>query len=154
MEHAVETNRVSAESRGLSLQFERNASPVQAWCDFNRITQVVNNLLSNAFKFSDPQGAVVVDVAQTGGWVRTSVSNRGAGIPDEFKERIFLPFSQVHSGPAQDGSGLGLSICKTIVEDHKGFIGFDASPDGPTVFYFLLPVSTAGAQASSGHSPL
>lgn len=139
VKQAVETNRPLAESQGITLNHLSNEDPLEAWFDFNRIAQVMDNLLSNAMRFATPEAPITLEAVRSGGWARVSVSNRGPGIPMDFRERIFLPFSQADPESEHSGSGLGLSICKTIIEDHNGLIGFESEPGGTTTFYFLLP---------------
>ena len=100
----------------------------------------MSNLLSNAAKFSAPGSAIEVAAEKANGHVRVSVSDRGPGIPDEFKDRIFQKFSQADQSDtrAKGGSGLGLSISKAIVEQHGDAIGYDPRPGGGTTFAFEL----------------
>lgn len=138
-----------ADSFGVSLAFDDALADHEAVSCFDegRITQVLANLLSNAIKFS-PRGAEVqVRLERCGDEVRVSVSDRGCGIPDEFRPRIFQRFSQaageqVHG---QAGSGLGLAICKAIVEQHGGQIGFSSEAGAGSIFHFLLPLASLEA---------
>jgi signal transduction histidine kinase len=77
-------------------------------------------------------------------WVRTSVRDRGPGIPEHFRSRIFQRFAQADMGEDRrnEGSGLGLAISREIVERLGGRIGFDAAPGGGTEFWFDLPGTT------------
>ncbi len=117
---------------------------LRALVDVDRFQQVMANLLSNAAKFSPRGGTVEVGVARDGGQVRVTVTDHGAGIPADFRDRIFLPFSQAGSSStrAKGGTGLGLNISRQIVERMDGDIGFDSAP-GETVFWFVLPLSSA-----------
>ncbi|HMR07250.1 MAG TPA: HAMP domain-containing sensor histidine kinase [Polyangiaceae bacterium] len=109
-------------------------------CDAGRISEVVDNLVSNALKFSEPGDAVVVALASTRGKIRVTVRDQGPGIPAEFQRSVFQRFAQAEAGSerAHGGSGLGLSICKGIVEAHGGQIGFETGSGG-TTFTFELP---------------
>jgi PAS domain S-box-containing protein len=110
--------------------------------DRDRLLQVCANLLSNAAKYSPPGGVVDVAVSLSAGRLKVSVTDRGPGIPEAFRSRIFQKFSQADSSDTRKkgGSGLGLSIVKAIVESHRGRIGFDPVPGGGTTFWFDLPV--------------
>ncbi|WP_166507032.1 PAS domain S-box protein [Frigidibacter mobilis] len=119
---------------------------LRALVDVDRFQQVMANLLSNAAKFSPRGGFVEVGVAREGDRVRVTVTDHGTGIPTDFRDRIFLPFSQADSSStrAKGGTGLGLNISRQIVERMEGDIGFDSAP-GETVFWFSLPLTSTAA---------
>lgn len=115
---------------------------VKVRVDAIRLQQVLNNLLSNAAKFS-PQGAQVeIAVHRRDGKVRVEVIDHGAGVPAEFHERIFQKFSQADSSDTRQkgGTGLGLAISKELIERMHGVIGFDSTPGQGACFYFELPL--------------
>jgi PAS domain S-box-containing protein len=117
--------------------------------DKDRLVQVMSNLLSNAAKFSAPGDTIEITCEKRNGGLRISVSDRGSGIPEEFKDRIFQKFSQADQSDtrAKGGSGLGLSISKAIVEQHGGVIGYDDRAGGGTTFVIDLPeVSSANTR--------
>ena len=102
---------------------------------------VLINLLSNAIKFS-PRGSIVTaGVRRMGDRIRFEVIDRGAGIPDHFKPHVFERFARADASDArrQGGAGLGLSICKMLVERHLGTMAFAATPGGGTTVWFDLP---------------
>jgi signal transduction histidine kinase len=103
--------------------------------------QVMTNLLSNAAKFSPRGDTVVVAAERQGTQVRVSVTDRGPGIPEEFRHRVFQKFAQADSSTTRDkgGTGLGLSISKAIIERLGGRIGFTTGPGSGTTFHFDLP---------------
>jgi PAS domain S-box-containing protein len=115
------------------------ASRVHA--DRKRLLQVMTNLLSNAAKFSPEGGVVEISGADVGPNVRVSVHDRGSGIPEAFRHRIFGRFTQADSTATRQkgGTGLGLAICKRLIELMHGRIGFDDRPGGGTTFWFELP---------------
>ena len=134
-------------SRGLMQQFDVSfeLEPVEAlraMGDPDRLSQVLSNLILNAAKFSPPGGVVTVGAGRLpGGGVRTRIRDRGPGIPEHFRGRIFQPFSQAESGDsrANTGTGLGLAISREIVTRLGGTMGFEDAPGGGTVFWFDLP---------------
>jgi PAS domain S-box-containing protein len=126
--------KVRFESHG-----EVSASRVHA--DRKRLLQVMTNLLSNAAKFSPEGGVVEISAADVGPNVRLSVHDRGSGIPEAFRGRIFNRFSQADSTATRQkgGTGLGLAICKRLIELMHGRIGFEDRSGGGTTFWFELP---------------
>ena len=113
--------------------------------DRKRLLQVMTNLLSNAAKFS-PEGEVVeISTEDAGPSVRVAVHDRGVGIPEAFRTRIFGRFAQADSTATRQkgGTGLGLAICKRLIELMHGRIGFEDRPGGGTTFWFELPRHSA-----------
>lgn len=110
--------------------------------DHSRLIQVMNNLLSNALKFSKEDGSVQVRVKSNGNRVRVSVHDEGLGIPETARDRIFLSFSQVDSSDKRkvEGTGLGLNIAKRIVERHEGTIDYTSEQGVGSTFYVELPL--------------
>jgi PAS domain S-box-containing protein len=114
---------------------------------------ILQNLLANALKFSDPADPRVVlaaDPTPEGGW-RTTVRDNGAGIGEADQRRIFGPFERAHTGEQRAGYGLGLAICHRLVERHHGRIGVESAPPDGSVFWFSLPgqASSPGRGAAS-----
>jgi signal transduction histidine kinase len=137
LKQAVEASQAHAGQLGIRLVLKSAPTGARVRVDSDRMMQVMTNLLSNAAKFS-PQGeAVVVDAARSNGGLRVGVTDRGPGVPVEFRDRIFQKFAQAASSD-RGGSGLGLSITKAIVEHMSGHVGFESEP-GRTTFYFDLP---------------
>ncbi len=117
---------------------------LRANVDGDRLTQVLTNLLSNAIKFSPRGAAVALCLARRGDGIRISVFDRGPGIPANFRDRIFQRFAQA-DGEAErrQGSGLGLSISRNIVEEHGGRLDFADREGGGTEFFVDLPAVRA-----------
>ncbi|MEE8395084.1 MAG: HAMP domain-containing sensor histidine kinase, partial [bacterium] len=139
--HSVKVNRALGESDGITLKLAEEACDTLVLGDYDRLMQVMANLLSNAVKFSPEKGEVEVAVSPQNGSVRVTVRDHGGGVPEEFREHAFEKFSQADRSPSRPkgGTGLGLNICKSIVEKHSGSIDFHAVADGGTVFFFDLP---------------
>jgi PAS domain S-box-containing protein len=109
--------------------------------DRKRVLQVMTNLLSNAAKFSPEGGAVEVEITAGNLRVRVAVHDRGPGIPENFRHRIFGRFTQADSATTRQkgGTGLGLAICKRLIEMMQGRIGFEDRAGGGSTFWFELP---------------
>jgi two-component system sensor histidine kinase KdpD len=108
--------------------------------DYTLVDQVVTNLLENAARHSPDGGSVRVRAREREGWIEVSVSDQGPGVDPDDRDRIFEPFSR---GKGSTSSGVGLAICKAIVEAHGGSItvqGGDESSRAGATFVFTLPV--------------
>jgi PAS domain S-box-containing protein len=119
--------------------------------DIDRIIQVLINLISNAIKFSNDGGCVIVGLhLQSDADLRFSVADQGAGIPVNLQSRLFQRFQQVDSSDTRpkEGTGLGLALSKAIVEEHKGLIGVYSSTSTGSTFWFDLPIVDAVARES------
>jgi len=119
-----------------------------AWADADKVEQVLLNLLHNAIKFSPPSSTITVSVADSlpagqadREYLLVSVRDQGRGVPPEHRDRIFERFYQVETGVARSasGTGLGLYICKNLVEAHGGRIWVEPAEGGGSVFRFTLP---------------
>jgi PAS domain S-box-containing protein len=111
------------------------------YCDEDRIVQVLVNLLSNAIKYSPPGSEIVLLAEATGKSVCLSVTDAGRGVPPEMQTKIFDRFAQVEAADSTKcgGVGLGLAICKQIVQQHGGQIGVISEPGQGSTFWFTLP---------------
>ncbi len=130
-----------------------NVSPlarrVELEIDPLRIQQVLDNLLTNASKFSPTGARIEVNVDLRERALRISVVDRGPGIPKHFRARVFDVFAQASTSAKSQGAGLGLSICKSIVEAHGGRIGFVSNEGEGTTFFFELPVPLRKGSAAT-----
>jgi PAS domain S-box-containing protein len=144
MEDSVNAISAFAKQREVPLNFK--SMDVDVYVDGERIVQVLVNLLSNAVKFS-PQGATVSLYAeQQNGWVELKVADNGRGIPEEHREKIFQRFKQIEEsdGRGKKGTGLGLPICKTIIEAHGGAIGVVSEVGKGSTFWVRVPAYQQG----------
>ena len=123
------------------VQLQASDEPMQVCIDNDRMTQVLINLLSNAVKFSSSGSTVDVRVLRGTQGIRVEVADHGLGIPDDFRNHIFQKFSQADSSDARKkgGSGLGLSISKTLIEKMGGHISFTSALNVGSTFFFEVP---------------
>lgn len=128
--------------------------------DIDRMMQVLVNLLSNAIKFSPVGGKVILSAVSTRDGLEISVQDQGRGVPAAHRQTIFERFKQVEAsdGKRKSGTGLGLPICKQIVELHGGTIGVDSDEGKGSTFWMKIPlmvheVETTRLQAMSKISP-
>jgi K+-sensing histidine kinase KdpD len=119
---------------------------VQVLADPMRVEQVLDNLLDNAARYSEPNTPVEVAVAQDNGNVVVSVADRGDGIPEAEQEHVFEPFHRGENSRRRGvhGTGLGLAICRGIVEAQSGCIWVESVPGRGSIFRFTLPVIDNG----------
>jgi PAS domain S-box-containing protein len=152
LNESVRLNQGYADRFRANLALHGAVPGVVVRADRKRLMQVMTNLLSNAAKFSPPESAVDIDVSLRDGIVRVEVGDRGPGIPEAFRPKIFGRFAQADSADSRikGGTGLGLAISKRLIELMQGRIGFEDRPGGGTTFFFELPVlSTAEGQADT-----
>jgi signal transduction histidine kinase len=118
--------------------------------DPDRIAQVLRNLLDNAVKYSPDGGLVMLRGEMTENEVVVSVADQGVGISPEHLNRLFEKFFRVDSGLKRHvvGSGLGLPICRTIVEAHGGRIWAESKVGQGSTFYFTLPLEEISQESA------
>lgn len=113
--------------------------------DEDLIERVLDNLIYNAFKYTEPNGIIRVTVQIQGESLLVQVYDDGQGIPEEYHDRIFDKFIQVTSEdgePLRKGTGLGLAFCRLAVEAHEGKIWVESEPEEGSMFSFTLPLNT------------
>jgi two-component system, sensor histidine kinase and response regulator len=126
--------------RGRALRCEMPPEPVAVSCDADVIRRILENLISNALKFTKSDGTIRINVERTGADVAISVSDNGEGIPRDQHEHIFEKFGQTNSGRQhRHSTGLGLAFCRLAVEGHQGKIGVQSEPGKGSTFWFTLP---------------
>jgi light-regulated signal transduction histidine kinase (bacteriophytochrome) len=130
----------------LSLVIEENHAVVTSdqlpmvTADVSQMVQLLQNLIGNAIKFRGEESPRIHVSAEEKGseWI-FSVKDNGIGIDPQFKERIFIVFQRLHSREKYPGTGMGLAICKKIVERHGGKIWVESEVDKGSTFYFTVP---------------
>jgi two-component system OmpR family sensor kinase len=136
----VELLQPLAEARRIQIGTELEPTRIRA--DRSRISQVITNLLTNAIRYNHDDGSVKITIVQEHGEISLRVSDTGLGIPADELPHIFERFYRVDKARTrtEGGSGLGLSICKTIVEAHGGVIHVSSEPQLGTLVEVRLPI--------------
>jgi two-component system sensor histidine kinase GlrK len=146
--------------KGLRFLTDIPSEPLMTVCDPNRIVQILTNLLENAMRFSPRNGFVSLHMSpvknppapasrlasSTNGYIMLAISDTGPGIEDPHKEgvfRTFHPVRQTKKAPGQS-LGLGLAICRALVDAHNGAIWVEDNPTGGSVFFIVLPRAPEG----------
>jgi len=147
LDKSVSAVTVFAQKHKVEIEVERADIPIYA--DSNRIVQVLINFLSNAVKYSPPEGRVKIDVIEVGNSIEMRVIDHGRGIPQSHLHAVFERFQQVEAADAKKkgGTGLGLAICKAIIEEHGGTIGVTSEEGKGSTFWFKLPSEERGGKA-------
>ncbi|WP_076743524.1 ATP-binding protein [Sphingomonas jeddahensis] len=143
LKSAVQDNSGFATQYGVRLELAPVPTGAAVLADYDRLMQVLTNLLSNAIKFSPPDAVVTVQVIALDRRYRVSVIDRGTGIPEAFRDRIFNKFAQADGSDTRQkgGTGLGLSIVREIVTRLGGSITFDTQESAGTTFHVDLPAA-------------
>ncbi|MBX3585629.1 MAG: PAS domain S-box protein [Ramlibacter sp.] len=149
---------VSLQARKLGVWVETRLAPdlPRVLCDRTMVEQVLLNLARNAMQAMDeaavPQRQLIIQVRRTGaagaaakGWLEFSVADQGPGISEEVGQQLFTPFFTTKA----EGMGLGLSLCRTVVEQHGGFLAFEPNHPQGTIFRFTLPVDPGAPTSTS-----
>jgi len=144
LEAAIQANYAYGQQFDVKFRITQCPEEISVYADEDRLMQVMNNLLSNAAKFSTPGSQVELSAVQRMQKVRISITDNGKGIPQNFQKHIFEKFAQADASDtrALGGTGLGLSISKAIVEQHGGRIDFISRVNIGTTFFFDLPIWT------------
>jgi PAS domain S-box-containing protein len=143
----VETARPHADDEGVTFEISADAMPISG--DPVRLGQLLDNLVSNAVKFTPKNGRVRIDLVRCGTNAVLEVSDNGIGVPHAQQGKLFERFfrSTLATESAIQGTGLGLSIAKEIAESHGGTIGFTSTEGQGTTFRVELPLALLGEAA-------
>jgi signal transduction histidine kinase len=142
IEKNIQLNRVLADRKNIKIGFTVSGDIPSVALDENKILQVMNNLISNAVKFSPSGSEVSVLLEADEEAVTVSVRDQGPGIPEHEHDNLFKPFGRtsVRATGEEKCTGLGLAIVKNIIEAHKGEVSFKSSPGEGSVFTFKIPL--------------
>ncbi len=153
VEAALESVRPTAEARGVQLEAQVDRLSESVLADATRLQQVLWNLLTNAIKFTERGGSVILEAISEGASVALTVRDTGRGIPQELLPHVFERFRQGEIGREQGGLGLGLAIVRHLVELHGGTVGVHS--DGPgmgATFKVRLPLRSERGEVMTAES--
>jgi len=145
IKEVIEEFEVQAREKQLEFKMRNDEPSYVVECDRERIVQVIGNLYENALKFAPARSEILTHVRDgKRGEVLITVADSGPGVPEGHKQQIFEKFHQLKHGKklTSQGVGLGLAICKTIVEAHRGQIWVEDNPGGGSIFSFVLKPAT------------
>lgn len=138
MKHVTDTLELKIKERNALVNYP-NLPVVQA--DAMQLIQLFQNLLSNAIKYNQNQPEIKIDIKSKHGFWQINVQDNGIGFDKQFSERIFVAFQRLHARDEYEGSGIGLAVCKKIVERHGGEISATSISGQGSTFNFTLPKS-------------
>ena len=156
-----------SQDRPVEIRVELPESPLNVECDRLRISRAIGHLLVNATKCAPANSIVLLaavflpsaslalqrrlptGMGKPGGFVLVSVTDRGPGVPDPDKERIFENFRQGKGNKYQKGIGVGLPFCRAVVAAHHGSVWVEDNPGGGSIFSFILPAGEQPATAQA-----
>jgi PAS domain S-box-containing protein len=137
LQEALDRQAVKIAETGAEIDWQ--SLPV-VMADYAQLVQLFQNLIANAIKFCKGCAPRVrVEAVHEARRWRFSVTDNGIGIAPEYRQQLFVIFKRLHTRSEYPGTGIGLAICKRIVERHGGEIGIDSAPEGGAVFWFTLP---------------
>ena len=142
VQNNIALNKVLADKKSIHIEYESNVEEVNVNIDPVKIEQVMNNLISNAIKFSFPESTITVFVKKGENEVIFGVKDNGQGIPNTELNKLFVPFEKlsVKSTAGEKSTGLGLVIVKKIMEGHKGRVEVESKQGHGSIFTCTLPL--------------
>ena len=140
---SVYLNNINAAKKVSRIEVEAGAADAILNIDADKVKQVVDNLLSNAIKFSPPNSTIQVRMQRDPDTYSVLVRDQGPGIPESERHKLFKDFGQTSVKPTagEKSTGLGLAICKRIMESHGGSIAAESAPTGGSVFRITFPLA-------------
>ena len=153
IDEGLQSVLTKAEERGIDISVVDTVGQApMVRADHLRLLQVLINLLSNAVKYNRENGKVTIGVEETAGdMLRIAVSDTGEGIPENKQSELFKPFSRLDAESSGiEGTGIGLVICKDLIERMDGFVGMESEIGKGSTFWFELPVAKNDLEAPTG----
>ena len=140
---ARDQNQAYADGKSITLALDLGADLPKSRADADRVRQVLENFVSNAIKFSTAGCEATIRTSCREGSLLAEVLDSGPGLTDEDMGKLFVKYAKLSNKPTggEKSSGLGLAICKKIIELHGGRIGARNNPDGGSIFWFELPTA-------------
>jgi signal transduction histidine kinase len=137
----IELNRYLAVKKNIDIRLEAYPDDIRVNWDRDKIEEVINNLITNAIKYSYPETVIEIKISMKDGAVLTEVVDQGQGIPENEMNHLFKPFQKtsVKATAGEMSTGLGLAIVKKIVEVHNGRVGVESKVGKGSNFYFVIP---------------
>lgn len=148
LEHAVSTNQAYGAQRNIDIHLAPNTPETTVFVDSQRLLQALNNLISNAIKFSPDRGRVELSarqqISEGKPTVTIAVQDCGQGVPEAFRDQVFQRFAQADSSDtrSQGGTGLGLAITRELITVMAGEVGFESPPGQGATFWIRLPIAS------------
>ena len=148
----VEDSVLNANAETVAIDTSLAKLPKTIAGDPDMLRQVIDNILSNAVKFSYPNGVVSIRGERHGDFAILTVSDQGRGIPENEKEKIFSPYYRARNSRGSHGAGIGLYVVKQFVETHGGMIRIDSALDEGTVVTISLPITRPPEDHNGDHA--
>lgn len=151
IENIVQISSRYIKVKNLKIIFDTNVEKKVIACDYEKIERIVLNLISNAVKFSHDRGTIFVNVLDKGDSVEVSVKDNGIGIDEQSLANIFNRFGIVDKSLSRvaEGSGMGLSLVKSMVELHGGTVSVQSKPGLGSIFKFEIPSKISFKQGNN-----
>ena len=139
---SVKAAQTSAEEKGHNLVTELPDTELSAFADRQNMSQLIDNLIDNAIKYTEEYGTITVRLKKEGNWAVLEVQDTGLGVSPQYQQRVFERFYRVDKARSQSlgGTGLGLSIVKNIAEKHGGSVSVESQLGSGSTFTFRLPL--------------
>jgi two-component system sensor histidine kinase/response regulator len=139
----VDINKEYADSKEVALYAELDEALPQTKADAARLSQVAQNLLGNAIKFSPKGSVTVVRTRNSDGTVTLEICDSGPGLSEDDMQKVFTKYARLSNKPTggESSSGLGLAICKQMIDLHGGKIGVHNNPEHGATFWFSIPIT-------------
>ena len=138
---AITSHQIVASQKGLHVVYHKPTAKIMVYMDKGRISQVVDNLIGNAMKFSPDGGTISVSVTEQDTDVLVTIKDEGIGVPEDKQQKIFERFYQIDGSARRrfGGTGIGLALVKRIIDAHQGEIWVESEVGHGSSFFFTLP---------------